>query len=53
MIVKWIVVAWIMLGTVATIAAVGKARQPTTAGVAAAVTLINAALITAIVIWWR
>lgn len=49
---KWAIVALMTWGALSTIANVGKPRKVTTPGVAAAATLINAAIITAIVVWW-
>ena len=53
MIAKWLVVSWVALGTVLYIASVGKVRTPITPRSAAIATLINAVLVTAIVIWWQ
>lgn len=46
----WIVVGWLTLSAIVTIATVGKPKQPTTGGVAAFSTVIMAVLIW-LIIW--
>jgi hypothetical protein len=41
----WILVAWLTLGVVLTIALIGKPRKPITPGVAVATLVINSALV--------
>ena len=51
MIAKWIIIGWIALGALMTIANIGKPRKPLEPGQVAVMSLINAAFITAVIIW--
>lgn len=53
MIAKWIIIGWMAFGTLMVIATIGKPRKTMTPGMAAAITLVSAAQIVAMVIWWR
>lgn len=53
MIAKWIIVGFLTLGALLSVANVGKPRKPITAGQAVTIVVINAALIASMVIWWR
>lgn len=52
MILKYFLAFWFLLGTVVTIAGVGKQKDPTTPAVAAISTVINLCVIAAIFAWW-
>lgn len=51
-IIKWAIVAFIAYGALVSVSSVGKQKKPVTGQIAAAVVLIQAALITAIVVLW-
>jgi hypothetical protein len=52
-IVKWFIVTLYALGTLSTIASIGKPRQPVTNGQAMVIILFNALIVIAVITWWQ
>lgn len=53
MIAKWIIIAWLSLGSIAVVAAIGRPSQPLTPGSAVVVCIFNIAIIVSMIVWWR
>lgn len=49
---KWLIVGFLALGALLTVASVGKPRKPLEPGVATVTVLVNALLIAAILAYW-